>query len=194
MARPSLVAVPAVIVLLLAGAAGARAQGIGDAAARERQKRAAQQKAKEPARVYGNQDLPQHEPEKGDQKKGGTKAAEPAPAPPPVGGESGGSDATSELAARRARVAQAESAVATAKAQVDRLEARLRELQDMLNPMSGTYIYGARASGDVASQEARVRDELRQTEAGLGDARKALDAANHDLEDAQLGRMPSPQS
>ena len=64
----------------------------------------------------------------------------------------------------------------------------------MLNPMSGTYIYGARASGDVASQEARVRDELRQTEAGLGDARKALDAANHDLEDAQLGRMPSPQS
>jgi len=188
--RPGLFALPA-IALVLAGAPLVRAQGLGDAAARERQKRAAPQKAKEPARVFDNQDLPQHEPEKGDKKKGTTPAAEPAP---PAGGESGGSDAASELADRKARVAQAESAAAAAKAEVESLEARLRVLQDMLNPMSGTYIYGARSSGDVASQEARIRDELRQTEARLGDARKALDAANQGLEDAQLGRTPSPPS
>ncbi len=192
MPRSCLVAVP-VIALLLAGAASVRAQGLGDAAARERQKRQAQQKAKEPSRVYGNEDLPQHEPEKGDKTKGTTKAAEPAPAPAPSG-ESDGSDAASVLAARRTRVTEAEAAVTSAKAEVDRLEARIRELQNMLNPMSGTYLYGSRASGDLASEEARVRDELRQSEARLGDARKALAAANHDLEDAQLGRMPSPPS
>lgn len=185
MSRLGLVAVPALITLLLGGAVGARAQGLGDAAARERQKRDAQQKAKEPARVYDDQDLPQHEPEKGDKKKGTGNAATPPVASP------SGSDAASENATRRGRVAEAEAAVTTAKAEVDRLEARVRDLQAMLNPMSTTYIYGTRVSGDLASEEARVRDDLRQTEARLADARKAVDAANKGLEDAQLGRSPS---
>jgi hypothetical protein len=190
MPRSSLVAVPA-IALLLAGAASVRAQGLGDAAARERQKRQAQQKAKEPSRVYGNEDLPQHEPEKGDKTKGTTRAAEPQPAETPSG-ESDASDAASVLAARRSRITEAEATVAAAKADVDRIEARIRQLQDMLNPMSPSYIYGSTSSGDMAGAEARARSELQQAEVRLTEARKALAAANQVLEDAQLGRLPSP--
>jgi peptidoglycan hydrolase CwlO-like protein len=192
MTRSRLSAFLAALVVLLAGTSAARAQGLGDAAARERQKREAQ-KSKEPPRVFDNQDLPEHEPEKGDKNKGTDKAAEPTPPPPMPGAEgSGASDAGSVLAARRNRIAQAESAVSAAKADVDRIEARIRQLQDMLNPMSPSYIYGSASSGDMAGAEARARSELQQAEVRLAEARKALAAANQSLEDAQLGRLPSP--
>jgi hypothetical protein len=63
-----------------------------------------------------------------------------------------------------------------------------------LNPMSPAYIYGSASSGDMAGAEARAREELSQSETRLAAARQALDAAKQRLEDAQLGRMPSPQS
>jgi hypothetical protein len=190
MVRPISV-VAAGLVILLAGAASTYAQGLGDAAARERQKREAQ-KTKAPARVYDDQDLPKQEPD----KAGQSKDAAPAPAATAPSGEGAGGadDAGSVLAAKKQRIADAESAVQAAQADVDRIEARVRELQDMLNPMSPAYIYGSASSGDMAGAEARAREELSQSETRLAAARQALDAAKQRLEDAQLGRMPSPQS
>lgn len=194
MSGPFSVAIHALVLVLLAGTTAARAQGLGDAAARERQKRQAQ-KAKEPGRTYGNDDLPSPVPDKtGKKKNEATPAAAPVPTAP-SGEESGsGDDAASVFAARKQRITDAESAVRSAQAEVDRIESRIRQLQDMLNPMSPSFIYGATASGDMANAEARAREELRQSEARLADVRKALAAASHELEDAQLGRNPSPQS
>jgi hypothetical protein len=189
MVRPVLVAL-ALAALLVGGAAAARAQGLGDVAARERHKREAE-KTKEPGRVYDNDDLPSHDQDKAGKGKEETKPGEPAPA---SSGEPGGGDAASVAAARKARIDQAQGAVDAAQGQIDTIQARIRELQDMLNPMSPSYIYGSRASGDMAGAEARVRTELTQQEARLADARKLLDAAKQELEDAQLGRSPSPPS
>jgi DNA repair exonuclease SbcCD ATPase subunit len=177
------------LAILLAGAVSTYGQGLGDAAARERQKREAH-KAKAPARVYDDQDLPKQEPD----KAGQGKDAAPAATAPSGEAASGADDAGSVFAAKKQRIADAESAVQAAQAEVDRIEARVRQLQDMLNPMSPAYIYGSTSSGDMAGAEARAREELSQSEARLAAARQELDAAKQRLEDAQLGRMPSPQS
>jgi hypothetical protein len=193
MPRPFSVVV-AGLALLLLGSVSSPAQGLGDVAARERQKRE-EHKTKPPARVYDDQDLPAKE-EPGKADKGGSAA--PAAAAPSSSSDAeqsgGGDDAGSVFAARKQRLADAESAVQTAQAEVDRIEARVRQLQDMLNPMSPGYIYGSATSGDMAAAEARAREELSQEQARLAPAREALAAAKQRLEDAQLGRMPTPQS
>jgi hypothetical protein len=184
----------AILAAVLGGTTVARAQGLGDVASRERQKREAQ-KSHEPGRAYGNEDLPGQSADKTGKKKDEAAPAGTSAAPPVApSGEDSADDAGSVFAARKQRVADAEAAVRSAQAMVDGIESRIRQLQDMLNPMSPSFIYGATASGDMANAEARAREELRQSETRLAEARKALAAANQELEDAQLGRMPSPQS
>lgn len=190
MSRSGLVALPAVVLLLFGTAVAASAQGLGDAAARERQKREAK-KASDPGRVYSNDDLPVPDPEAAKKKGAEAPASTTAAADAEAGGS--GDDAASVFAARKQRVADAEAAAKSAQSAVDGLEARIRQLQDMLNPMSPGFIYGSATTGDMAGAEARARQELTQSEARLAEARKALAAANQELENAQLGRLPSPR-
>ena len=173
------------IVVLLALTGVAAAQGLGDTAAREAQKRAkAPVKKEQPVRTLTNEDLDKVRPPGGY----GTPA-EPAGAgtgltqdvPP-----STGVDRAGEL---RPYVDAAQDA----QARVDSLEAQIRELGTKLNPMSTQFIYGAYSGtgGDLHAEEMRVRSALTQAEAELAEARKALAQANENLQDARQGRIPS---
>jgi hypothetical protein len=189
--RPSgTILFPAFLVLVLADAAFA--QGIGDVAARERQRREELKRTRPPVRVFGNEDLPQSEPETDAKKNAEPSTAPASPAGSASGSQEGGSpdDAASVMARRQERIAEAEGAERAARAEVEQIEARIRELQDMLNPMSTRYVYGAASSGDAAGAEARARSELQQSETRLVEARKALAAATAAAEDARLGRLP----
>lgn len=189
--RPA-AAIAALGLLLLAGTGWA--QGLGDVAAQQRARREKQgtEARKTPVPSFGNEDLPASDPAK---KATGQKAeppATPSPETPPAEGPSAPS-AQDVMRDRDARVAAAQEELATRQATVARLEGRVRELQGKLNPMSTTFIYGAGGSND-ASEELRVREELTSVEGQLAEARSAAAAAEQAVEDARLGRDPSPGS
>jgi hypothetical protein len=171
------------LALLVPGLASA--QGLGDAAAREKQKRKAT--ASQPkARVLSNDDLRKDEP-----GKPGSEGESAAPESP----QGGSSDFTGteapaeneEAAARRTQLEQAQAEVDSARSAVVAAEGRVKELGDKLNPMSATFIYGASGSND-ANEELRVRAALQQAEAELTQSRDALVRANRGLEDVRQGR------
>jgi hypothetical protein len=58
--------------------------------------------------------------------------------------------------------------------------------------MSGSFIFGATGSND-ANEDLQVREEMRQAEARLVEARQALAAANQALQDFRQGRAPAAQ-
>lgn len=168
------------------------AQGLGDAAARERQKREKEAGKKAP-HSYTNADLRKEEP-----KKDGEKGAQAAPQGAVQGEAERARDERPNEAERPAeeghspqsgnpRVAQAQAQLDAARSSVDGIEARIRELRDRLNPMSGTFIYGPGGSG-MANEEQQVRQDLTEAEAQLADARKALADATQALQDARQGR------
>jgi hypothetical protein len=172
-------------LLALAVPAGASAQGLGDAAARERAKRQAA-KPPGPAKSFTNEDL-----EKG--RPPGQAAAAGDASPAPVGE----ADAPVPEPSEPDRVTQEKpymDAVMGARSALTAAEARVRELQDRLNPMSINFVFGAATSGDQTAEAARVREELQQAEAQLGQARQALAQANQALEDFRMGRTPQPPS
>jgi hypothetical protein len=155
------------------------AQGLGDVAAREKARRAKQAKA-EP-KVFTNQDLDGGRPPSATGSGDAGAAAE------------SGSEASPAEPAPDDRMAQERpllDAITSAQTNVSAIEARIKELGDKLNPMSGSFIYGPTGSGD-ANEEARVRDEMRQAEAQLVEARQALAAANQALQDTRQGRSPA---
>ena len=163
-------------------AASARAQGLGDVAARERSKRVQPKKVE--AKVYTDDDLSKGRPP-------GAKTEDGATAPAPeVGGDPGSPSPTEAAEARRQVERGYLSAIGAAQAQVAGAEARIRQLSDRLNPMSLSYIYGAGGSND-ANEELRVREELRQAESELTAARQAVVAANQNLQDYRQGRPTS---
>jgi chromosome segregation ATPase len=180
-----------VAALLSLGAAGLVAgQGLGDAAARERARRAKgnTEKRKDAAPAYTNSDLdaispPEEESEsEGEEAASETSSARRAPQRPrPSGSVRGRDDALRSY----------RDDVSAAQAQVDRIETRIRELNGKLNPMSRDYIYGAAQSGDAAGEELRVRAELNDLEEQLADARRDLANATEALNAAQEGRQPS---
>jgi hypothetical protein len=155
------------------------AQGLGDVAVREKAKRAKQAKA-EP-KVFTNQDLdagrPPSTPGSGNAGAAAEAASEPSP-PEPA--------ADDRMAQERPLL----DAITSAQTNVSSIEARIKELGDKLNPMSGSFIYGATGSND-ANEELRVRDEMRQAEAQLVEARQALAAANQAVQDSRQGRAPT---
>jgi hypothetical protein len=162
-------------------ASTADAQGIGDKAAQERAKRA-QAKSKE-AKVFTNTDLdagrpPGSKPSSEDQSaSAAAQSSEPsAPASSP-----------DPYAERREQDKVYVDAVTAAQAQVASVEARIKELNGKLNPMSLSYIYGSGGSND-ANEEQRVRAELRQAEEELTSARQAVAQANQNLQDFRQGR------
>lgn len=173
----------AVIAALGLVAAPAAAQGLGDKAARERAKRAAEaKKKKEPAKSFTNEDLEAGRPP-------GTKPAEGAAEQPAAGGAEAPAPAPVEAPLERERPYL--DAVSSAQQALTAAETRVRALADKLNPMSVSYIYGAGGSND-ANEELRVRAELTQAESELQAARQALATANQNLQAARQGRAPGP--
>ena len=173
----------ALLVVLVPGLV--LAQGLGDAAARERQKREASGGREKP-RVLTNDDLPQSDP---------SRASTPTEAPVTDAGASlqgdrdrrGNEDdkAQTELEQSQARVDEARAGVVAA-------EERLKELQDKLNPMSGSFIYGATGSNS-ANEEAQVRAQIPEAQAQLATARDALVKATQAHEDLRRRRPAAPE-
>lgn len=171
------------LALLVPGLAFA--QGLGDAAAREKQKR--QATASRPkARVLSNDDL-----RKDEAGKPASEAASTASQSTPAGSsdqtENEAPAENEEAATRRTQLEQAQAEVESARSAVVAAEGRVKELADKLNPMSTSFIYGAGGSND-ANEELRVRQELQQAEASLTQSRDALVRANRGLEDVRQGR------
>jgi DNA repair exonuclease SbcCD ATPase subunit len=166
-----------VLAVLVALALGlpvcSAAQGLGDTAARERARRQQAGRKAEPARVFTNDDLT---------------------AGRPSGEGEGGSSAIQEDTRLPVEKVRAElDAVRDARNRVSALEAQSRQLQDKLNPMSGSFIYGASGSNS-ANEEAQVREELNGIEANLAGARRELAQATQALEEASRQQsVPVPE-
>jgi hypothetical protein len=158
------------------------AQGLGDVAARERSKRDAGKKAAE-AKVLTNEDLDKGRPP-GAARTGGPAASAPeaspaeAPTSPPM---------EDRLAAERPYL----DAIQAAQTRASEIEQRIQDLRSKLNPMSGSFIYGASGSNS-ANEEAEVRDQLNQAEGELNAARQAVVTANQALQDFKQGRASAP--
>jgi len=180
--------VPLVLLVGLALPALVAAQGLGDAAAREREKRVREKKPAT-AQVYTNDDLeagrpPESEGE-GESSDGGSSSSS----------ESGGGESSSRagreereplpdrLAADRPYI----EAVRTAQSEVASIEDQIRQANARLNPMSTDYIYGASGSNDP-NEELRLRQELTELQARLVDARRAVATANEALRSHREGR------
>jgi len=170
------------------------AQGLGDAAAREKAKRDAAKKAGA-VKVITNEDLAQGRPP-------GTPAAAtpatPSAAPRPQAGNEGREESASESDEGSSEEMEGRSqeqahlnAVTAAQSQVAQVEARIQELQAKLNPMSNSFIYGAFGSNSL-TEEAEVRAALTQAEGELNAAREALAAAQRAHQDLRQGRLPPP--
>jgi hypothetical protein len=166
----------AAIVLL---ATPLRAQGLGDTAAREKSKRTTKAQKKDAGRVFTNDDLEAGRPPGWKKTEGSGEAAAPV------------SDADARPApAEDDRLTQERpflDAINAADAEVTRVVGLIKELQDKLNPMSTSYIFGASGSND-ANEELRVREELRQAERDMASAREQAAAARKTLEDFRQGR------
>jgi hypothetical protein len=160
------------------------AQGLGDAAARERARREKEQQAKK-APVLTNEDL-----EKGRPPGAAPAAAEAASSTAAESEEAprGSPPLEDRLAAERPYL----DALKEAQTRVSQLESRIQELGAKLNPMSGSFIYGATGSNS-ASEEAEVRAQLRQAESELTEARQAVQSANQALQEFRQGR-PAPSA
>jgi hypothetical protein len=192
----------ALVVAVAPLAATAGAQGLGDTAARERAKRA---KVKQDAKVFTNDDLDAGRPP-------GTKKPEEGSSSQPYAATSESSESSESPESSEQQEAQQENqestaprslsvseraeqersyrdAITAAQQGVTAAEGRVRQLQDKLNPMSVSFIFGAGGSNDP-NEEIRVREELRQAEANLQSARQAEAEARKNLEDFRQGRPP----
>ena len=156
-------------------------QGLGDTAARERDKRA-KQVVKKATPAFTNEDLEARRPP----GQVTTATASSAAAPPT---ESPAESGPPPLEDRQAEVRPYIENLHQAQARVEAVEARIRQLSTKLNPMSTSFIYGSSGSNS-ANEELEVRQQLRDAEIELREARTALTAASQAMEDAQRGRAP----
>ena len=183
------------VALVLALPGLALAQGLGDAAAREKQKRQTTPKSKT-TRVITNDDLPKDEPGKKAEGQGASPAQESGSAASPSNSQAereSRSHTASESDSRQQAIDQAQTQVESARSAVIAAEARVKELGDKLNPMSPSFIYGQAQTGDAAGEEMRTREALRAAEAELTGAREGLVQANKNLEDVRQGRKASSE-
>ncbi len=173
-------------LLALALPAFAAAQGLGDAAAREKAKR---ETAKKPAapKVFTTDDLAQGRP----------PGAEPSDVASPSASEAASSapEPSGPEADRRNEDQSNVQAVTAAKERVTQIEKRIQELQARLNPMSTTYVYGdLNVGGNKVAEEAEVKAELAQSQGDLNEARQAvLDAVRARDEFRQGGSGGRPR-
>jgi hypothetical protein len=183
--------VSALLALVLPAVAAA--QGLGDAAARERARRQAAKKAGE-TKQFTNEDLEQGRPP-GTAPTGGEASAPSSSSSPPTSTTSEGGeespDPSSEEADRREAEQPYQEGLRAAQSRLAQVEARIQELRNKLNPMSGSFIYGATGSNS-ANEEAQVRQELNQAEAELNAARQAVAEATRALQESRQGRPSAP--
>jgi len=178
------------VTLALPGLAAA--QGLGDTAAREREKRAKEQKEQKekPAPVFTNDDLDAGRPpgEERDETGSSSSGSESSSDSESSGSSSreGPPPLPDRLAADRPWI----DAVKQAQAEVASIEDQIRQANGRLNPMSTDYIYGPSGSND-ANEELRVRQELTELQARLVEAREAVAAANAELRNHREGRPAS---
>jgi hypothetical protein len=167
------------------------AQGLGDTAARERERREKESQTKkgEATPVYTNHDLDAIRPAGADDDSDEDDAAVSE------AGDSGRGARPSRPVGRiRGRdddLRPYRDGVSNAQAEVDRIERQIQELNGRLNPMSRDYIYGAAQSGDAAGEELRIRAELAELEERLVDARRNLAVATETMQAARDGREPN---
>lgn len=180
------------VALVLALPGLALAQGLGDAAAREKQKRQGAPKSKT-TRVITNDDLRKDEPDKKSETgQGASPALESGSSSSSSQAErESRSHTASEGDSREQALDQAQAQVDSARSAVVAAEARVKELGDKLNPMSPSFIYGQAQTGDAAGEEMRTREALRAAEAELAGAREGLIQANKNFEDVRQGRKTS---
>jgi hypothetical protein len=169
------------LALVLPGLAAA--QGLGDAAARERAKRAKQEAAKK-VPVLTNEDLDKGRPPATTQTGGES-------APSPAAASAGDYKESPPMEDRFAGERPYLDAIREAQMRLSEVESKIQELGAKLNPMSGSFIYGASGSGS-ANEEAEVRAQLSQAEGELNEARQAVVAANQALDDFHQGRPSAP--
>jgi DNA repair exonuclease SbcCD ATPase subunit len=171
----------ALALVVLAGASAGWAQGLGDVAARERARRAKLEAAKK-APVLTNEDLDKGRPPAaaGETPSGQASSESSTPAT--------SSEMSKPVDEQADRERPYRDAVTEARNQLESLEAHIKELGDKLNPVSGSFIYGATGSNS-ANEEAQVRDEMRQAEAELPQARQRLAEATQALEEAAQNRI-----
>ena len=183
------------VALVLALPGLALAQGLGDAAAREKQKR--QTTKSKTTRVITNDDLRKDEPDKKAEGQGASPAQEPgssaASSSSSQAERESRSHTASESDSRQQAIDQAQAQVESARSAVIAAEARVKELGDKLNPMSPSFIYGQAQTGDAAGEEMRTREALRAADAELAGAREGLVQANKNLEDVRQGRKASSE-
>jgi chromosome segregation ATPase len=183
----------ALVLAALGLPAAVAAQGLGDTAARERERREKEQQAKkgEEAPVYTNHDLDAiRPPDADDDSEDGDSTASEA------------SDSREETPSRpvgriRGRdddLRPYRDGLSNAQAEVDQIQAQIQELNGKLNPMSRDYVYGAAQSGDAAGEEIRIKNELAELEERLGEARRDLAVATEALQAARDGREPNLSS
>jgi hypothetical protein len=179
-------------VLLAALPAFATAQGLGDAAARERAKRGEQAgPAQDSGKVYSNEDLAKVS--KGSDTSQSEPAADQPSSEPSVERPEGapaseGPDATTLIAQKKAREKEFEEAVEAARARVRELEERLRVQAERLNPMSVTFIYHRPQGTLDLSEEVRIKEEIEQLQVQIPAAKQDVVAAEEALIGFRNGR------
>jgi hypothetical protein len=175
------------LVVLLPGLVFA--QGIGDAAAKEKQKRQTTPKTK--TRLITNDDLKKEEEgkPKSDAGSGASPAVETTPSSTNYQAtRESSSGAGNDADSRQKALDQAQAQVDSARSAVAAAEARVKELGDKLNPMSPSFIYAQGSTGDAVGEEMRTREALKGAEVQLAGARDALVQANRNLDDVRQGR------
>jgi hypothetical protein len=173
---------PLVFLLLAPGLV--LAQGLGDVAARERQKREAAGHREKP-RVLSNDDLQQKDP--GNASTPAEASGTDPESEPSLRGDRD-QRGSQEGAQRQTRLERAQAAVDAARAAVVAAEERVKAQGDKLNPMSPSFIYGGTHTGDAVGEEMRTREELKQAEAQLVEMRDALVKASQAYESARRAR------
>jgi hypothetical protein len=168
----------------------ASAQGLGDAAKSERDRRAkAGQPTQEPGKVYSNEDLNKGRPP-ADSKDGAQTQSQPPSASSgnqPALETSVEPSATELIEQKANREKEFEAAIDAARARVAEIEKHMNELAARLDVRSTTFVHGAGGSLDV-NEEARIRAELAEQPARLEAAKRAVAAAEEALVDFQNGR------
>ncbi len=187
----------ALVLLCLAVPGWVAAQGLGDASARERDRRSKEAPAKKrgEGKVFTNEDLAQGQPS-GTPPPAGEASSAGSSSPPATDSETRPEEASrpddrEDREDRRATEQPFLDAVSGAQSRLSALERRIQELQSKLNPVSGSFIYGATGSNSTA-EEAAVRAELGGAEGELTAARQDLATALLALQDVREGLIVNP--
>ena len=159
--------------------ASGAAQGLGDVAARAREERENEpgDAKKTESRSFSNDDLEGLAGRTNENSEGTVSTTGAASPSPDNRRESERSPDTTPEQRRTERERPYEDAVTQARGRVQSLEASIESLQQRLNPMSTTYVYGGTGGpvgGTQTDAEAQVRRQLDATQQQLDAAREGV--------------------